>query len=953
MSTTGALPIAWLPPEALVDMKFSEASDVWAFGVTMVECFTRGAPPYNEWTPLDIMYRVKEGYVILKPKACPASWYSTLIRPCFTFAADGRPLFKQLVTALENIDPTAIQDDGASGGAAKVGNDAAAAADAAEGPSNYLTTNEMPSPDANGHLQELYATLGEGDALHQDTVEPMLEVTEVQLDRSATGTLRVLENSEVVEFVEVEVDEAVDNTGATGRDTGNGDGALYVAPLQDRALMAPWANMLYVVPPADGEKAAGIEPMLSKAGTQELTVLRSSRKAIEIEGLSSETQSLEMLIGETRSNFYTSTSPLRTEGGGEILAFNVELKKPEEDASELLNPVLAVPADAKIAECISVSGMNAPAATATLETVMNTLGTEPETVPSPAALAAPTSASEPAPAPVPEPAPEQETTAPLADLLAASADTAASHGDNGPAEVETEAETDTSSACSDDGAQHEQHFDVFISHDWGEDEQGRDNHARAGLLNDLLKAEGISTWFDAEMLPGGPINDSMCDGIESSSAVLCLLTRQYIEKVASKNPQDNCRKEFMHASRIQSADHMIAIVMEPGLRNTMEWYGPVGLELGGHHHVDLAHMDTTTTQCDPAMQLLLTQVLAHVSGQAPRRASRASRMLNASPTRSPSPVRVQPAPVEFARPPTAPELGRHRQLSPLNPFGGPVQLPTIGSRHPPMKVDGMDSSALAEMQVKLDNSDKARTAAEAHAKEELLQTQQDVESIKSQMATLQEAIAQDEEEAKSRASYMETYITLTAEDSTKRDAEATLRDEADAARKLELRKIQAALDEANQARAVAEKRAAEERSWVIQESMASAQASRNASEVSLQILARMDEMRAETNAMKKQMTEQEEELQDLKEELEDTDSEESSDGEEEDDDDDDDDDDEEDGSEDDDQDHDDEDDDDVGAIDQVEPVAAVAASSGAIVEVDPAATEPPSPAPTAQAGAER
>ena len=99
MSTTGALPIAWLPPEALVDMKFSEASDVWAFGVTMVECFTRGAPPYNRWTPLDIMYRVKEGYVITKPEACPASWYSTLIQPCFAFAADGRPLFKELVEA--------------------------------------------------------------------------------------------------------------------------------------------------------------------------------------------------------------------------------------------------------------------------------------------------------------------------------------------------------------------------------------------------------------------------------------------------------------------------------------------------------------------------------------------------------------------------------------------------------------------------------------------------------------------------------------------------------------------------------------------------------------------------------------------------------------------------------------------------------------------------------------
>ena len=44
--------------------------------------------------------------------------------------------------------------------------------------------------------------------------------------------------------------------------------------------------------------------------------------------------------------------------------------------------------------------------------------------------------------------------------------------------------------------------DVFLSHDWGKDEYGRDNHQRVSLINDELKARGYKTWFDEEKLAG-------------------------------------------------------------------------------------------------------------------------------------------------------------------------------------------------------------------------------------------------------------------------------------------------------------------------------------------------------------------------------------------------------------------------------------------------------------------
>lgn len=43
---------------------------------------------------------------------------------------------------------------------------------------------------------------------------------------------------------------------------------------------------------------------------------------------------------------------------------------------------------------------------------------------------------------------------------------------------------------------------VFLTHDWGKDEQGRDNHARVSKVNDWLKANGVITWFDSDRMTG-------------------------------------------------------------------------------------------------------------------------------------------------------------------------------------------------------------------------------------------------------------------------------------------------------------------------------------------------------------------------------------------------------------------------------------------------------------------
>ena len=41
--------------------------------------------------------------------------------------------------------------------------------------------------------------------------------------------------------------------------------------------------------------------------------------------------------------------------------------------------------------------------------------------------------------------------------------------------------------------------DVFLSHNWGTDEEGRDNHERVALINEALNKLGYCTWFDEEL----------------------------------------------------------------------------------------------------------------------------------------------------------------------------------------------------------------------------------------------------------------------------------------------------------------------------------------------------------------------------------------------------------------------------------------------------------------------
>ena len=126
-------------------------------------------------------------------------------------------------------------------------------------------------------------------------------------------------------------------------------------------------------------------------------------------------------------------------------------------------------------------------------------------------------------------------------------------------------------------------FDVFLSHDWGTDEQGRSNHERVAQVNAALKRAGLVTWFDEERMRGDIVKQ-MTDGIDRSSVVLVFVTRNYIRKVAGEGPNganDNCKAEFDYACNRKGVERMVAVVMETDCTDSRQWRGAVGMRLAG------------------------------------------------------------------------------------------------------------------------------------------------------------------------------------------------------------------------------------------------------------------------------------------------------------------------------------------------------------------------------------
>ena len=99
------LPVCWMAYECFYG-KFSQKSDVWAFGVTMWEIFTFAKEqPYNNMSDKQVVENALKGKnrkILAKPDVCPLKVYKIMLE-CWEHNSDQRATFDELFQLLTSI----------------------------------------------------------------------------------------------------------------------------------------------------------------------------------------------------------------------------------------------------------------------------------------------------------------------------------------------------------------------------------------------------------------------------------------------------------------------------------------------------------------------------------------------------------------------------------------------------------------------------------------------------------------------------------------------------------------------------------------------------------------------------------------------------------------------------------------------------------------------------------
>jgi serine/threonine protein kinase len=100
-TTQVLMPVRWLHPISLESAVFNETTDVWSYGITVWEIFSKGITPYKDWNNTMVTERVSEGYRLPKPPACPILLYDT-VKHCLDMNTKQPLTFARIVSILND-----------------------------------------------------------------------------------------------------------------------------------------------------------------------------------------------------------------------------------------------------------------------------------------------------------------------------------------------------------------------------------------------------------------------------------------------------------------------------------------------------------------------------------------------------------------------------------------------------------------------------------------------------------------------------------------------------------------------------------------------------------------------------------------------------------------------------------------------------------------------------------
>ena len=97
-----AIPIRWMPPEAILENKYTVKSDVWAFGVLLWEIFSFAFQPSYGMSHEEVVKYVQAGNFLQCPDNTPKSVYE-IMKSTWRKIPTQRPDFRNIHRELETI----------------------------------------------------------------------------------------------------------------------------------------------------------------------------------------------------------------------------------------------------------------------------------------------------------------------------------------------------------------------------------------------------------------------------------------------------------------------------------------------------------------------------------------------------------------------------------------------------------------------------------------------------------------------------------------------------------------------------------------------------------------------------------------------------------------------------------------------------------------------------------
>ncbi|CAM5095260.1 unnamed protein product [Natator depressus] len=95
-------PIKWTSPEAINFGSFTIKSDVWSFGILLMEIVTYGRTPYPGMSNPEVIRALERGYRMPRTENCPEELYDIMMR-CWKTKPEDRPTFEYTQSVLEDF----------------------------------------------------------------------------------------------------------------------------------------------------------------------------------------------------------------------------------------------------------------------------------------------------------------------------------------------------------------------------------------------------------------------------------------------------------------------------------------------------------------------------------------------------------------------------------------------------------------------------------------------------------------------------------------------------------------------------------------------------------------------------------------------------------------------------------------------------------------------------------